>query len=114
MKNSNKRIGAAILLIPTLAIMAVPYIRHAVGPPHEVTGVIETSGLLETGGTGLAGRAVTAASVRLTNGNGVRVAIPNGVPASVGSKVLLNEYTQNFGQPKYSLIRLISENDRSH
>ena len=103
--NSVLRLLSIPFVLLCAAMFLVPLFRYSVGTDREITGTVEASGLLESGGSSLRGRAVVVASVRLTDGKLVRVGIPGAVPLPVGSRVALNEVPQSFGQPRYAFLQ---------
>ena len=91
-----------------LAFSVASIFRHQTGTAQEIDGVVQSSGMYETGGTRLEGRVASIALVRLADGKLVRVALPNAVPLEKGTRVKVRAYPQNVGQPKYSLLSVVS------
>ena len=75
---------------------------------QEVIGTIESTGYTDRGGGELRGRISKHAAVRLPSGNLVNIVVPTYEKLAPGTKVVLTEVPQNFGQPDYDFIRLFS------
>jgi hypothetical protein len=103
-------VGGGLMLVG-IGAATIQTFRRSNGPYREIDGVIESFGVVPTRGWNLRGANLVIASVRLANGNLVSAYVTIGTPLPSGSRVLLREYPQNFGQPEYSVVAQLSRHE---
>jgi hypothetical protein len=106
-----KQVGnflAGMLALALIVFFIAGYFRYPTGASQEIEGIVETSGMYDTGGSSLHGRVAALATIRLSSGALVRAGVLGGLPISKGTRVLLLESPQNFGTPNYAVIKVIA------
>jgi hypothetical protein len=99
----TKSLLAAVLVLPLVAVLFIPELRHPIGTYSEMEGVVRSIGSYGVGGGALHGRTAVVAVVTLSNGKVVQAGIRQGLLVASGSKVIVRESPQNFGQPLYGI-----------
>ena len=95
------------LLLGIVALSIAQHLRYQNGIHTDIEGVVLTSGMIETSGSGLHGRAAVQMTVRLVDGRTVSVVSPISAPVPKGTPILVRENEHNFGAPSYSLVRVL-------
>jgi hypothetical protein len=104
-------IAAVPALLIVAALVVIPGLRHSIGTYSEIEGTVRSVGEYNVGGGALHGRTAVIALVTLSDGRVIHAGISNALQITAGSKVIVREFPQNFGQPLYGIFS-VSERAR--
>ena len=99
------------VLVCISVIEMLPYYRHAKGPLRQVEGVVESSGMTESGNNLLDGRTRVVVVVKLADGRVVSFYAPGSRPVRVGARVRVDVQLESFGPPAYRIVWIDGQDD---
>ena len=97
--------GSTLLLVGITAGVVETF-RHPVGTFRELEGTVQSVAAVSTTGSALHGANTVLATVQLSSGALVQASVASGIAVFAGSPVMLREYSQSFGGPRYAVVAL--------